>query len=972
MAQNFDLTQTGQELQERVDQVFPNRDEIAALEEAKADRTELLDEIARAQGVEGDLQFQISGNLSAQTAVNDNVAVEIANRYTKSETYNKTELDNMITTPDVQYVTVTATAQTTSVTDVLPATGAANTVYRVGSWDGTQYDANSYAEYSWNGTAYVLMDVKNVGIATGADFDNPTAAQRALLTTVGAVLDGCDAIPTAGSVKPIQSGGVYDTVTDIVGCETNYLSGYTVQKNGHIGSSSESGVSFIIPVAEGDTVEWFVGSVGSSNRRLAFYNSLETTNESTFIAYKDATDDAARTITANTGAVCLRFAFALTEIQKVWLKINGESVYFPQSSKQGVINERLAALDTQLSTRIATEEEKREELSLLYDSTINDSLTKQNGTIYTSGAPTSSSAYYRWFVKNSAFSKITVRGRTAPSFAQVAFYNSETPSAETLIEGQSYAGTNANKIYTLDVPSGCKLIGFSCYTSVYQDYFYYKIYTKNIVFASGLQAQIDANNTNLQNQITNLEVAYDTNSFKSESGTILVNGNKSRSDVYCRWFIENDNFKHINVYARVASSQACLAFYNDITPSAGTLIVSYAGTASKKLYSYDIPDECKLIGIATQLSSLSDDNPAYFNIYLSSIVPITNQINSVESDLKFKIGNNSSIISLNSPLDMGLKLSILSKNKTALTLAHFSDIHDDKANLLRFIEFRDKYNDYITDSICTGDLAWNLYTDSPGHPTFSSFWDEVDGTSNILVTIGNHETAITENTWSGADAVDVYNKFMKRCVENPVNNVVHEGTKNYYYKDYTSQGIRLIVLDPYYDIEAQNTWLQGVLADALSNDLSVICAEHNPFAYIDFIDCSFTAARFAFGGDTINSSWGNKIASFVASVDAFQNNNGKFICWIAGHVHSDIVSVHHNYPNQLMLSASCATHEQSAGNSNIRTEGTKNQDNFNIYSFDTALKVITVIRIGQDTDAYMRHRGSLCISYDTKEVLWND
>ena len=37
--------------------------------------------------------------------------------YSKSETYNKTELNNLITTPDQEYVTVTATDETTDVSD---------------------------------------------------------------------------------------------------------------------------------------------------------------------------------------------------------------------------------------------------------------------------------------------------------------------------------------------------------------------------------------------------------------------------------------------------------------------------------------------------------------------------------------------------------------------------------------------------------------------------------------------------------------------------------------------------------------------------------------------------------------------------------------------------------------------------------------------------------------------------------------
>lgn len=101
--------------------------------------------------------------------------------YLKTETYNKTELDNLITTPNQEYVTVTATAQTADVTDLLPATGAADTIYRVGNWDGNQYYDTCYSEYSWNGSAYIKLSTKNVGI---------------------------DDLPTAGSNNLVKSGGV--------------------------------------------------------------------------------------------------------------------------------------------------------------------------------------------------------------------------------------------------------------------------------------------------------------------------------------------------------------------------------------------------------------------------------------------------------------------------------------------------------------------------------------------------------------------------------------------------------------------------------------------------------------------------------------------------------------------------------------------------------------------------------------------
>lgn len=55
----------------------------------------------------------------------------------------------------------------------------------------------------------------DIGIATAEDFDDPSAAQRAKVPTVGAILDCMDEVPTAGSVKPVQSGGVFNLTKTI-------------------------------------------------------------------------------------------------------------------------------------------------------------------------------------------------------------------------------------------------------------------------------------------------------------------------------------------------------------------------------------------------------------------------------------------------------------------------------------------------------------------------------------------------------------------------------------------------------------------------------------------------------------------------------------------------------------------------------------------------------------------------------------
>lgn len=55
----------------------------------------------------------------------------------------------------------------------------------------------------------------DIGIATAEDFDNPSAAQRAKVPTVGAILDCMDEVPTPNSVKPVQSGGVFKKLAEL-------------------------------------------------------------------------------------------------------------------------------------------------------------------------------------------------------------------------------------------------------------------------------------------------------------------------------------------------------------------------------------------------------------------------------------------------------------------------------------------------------------------------------------------------------------------------------------------------------------------------------------------------------------------------------------------------------------------------------------------------------------------------------------
>lgn len=206
-------------------------------------------EVEESLGTGGSVDSRIASAVATETL---RAQTAEADRYTKSETYTKEEVHNLITTPGQEYVTVTATDQTTAVTDVLPATGAADTTYRVGNWDGTQYNDSVFSEYAWNGSAYIKLSTKSqvgevydisvnhadtkyadLAAALGTNGANIPQSLRKGGMSVKFVLSsdnkyvqyrlmadgwsttesdwqGVDEEPTAGSENLVKSGGVAD------------------------------------------------------------------------------------------------------------------------------------------------------------------------------------------------------------------------------------------------------------------------------------------------------------------------------------------------------------------------------------------------------------------------------------------------------------------------------------------------------------------------------------------------------------------------------------------------------------------------------------------------------------------------------------------------------------------------------------------------------------------------------------------
>ena len=206
--------------------------------------------------VEDKIQAEVSRSEGAEEALDAAKADKattlegygITDAYTKSETYNKTEVNGLVDTPHQNYVTVLTYAALIAIDP-----GSTDTIYRVSNYDGSvpQVDVTKYSEYAWDGTQYVFLCVKSqidevfdisvynnnatyadLAAALGTDGANvPQTLRRGgmsvkfvcssdnkyvqyrLMSNVFSTMvtdwQGVDDEPTAGSDNLVKSGGVF-------------------------------------------------------------------------------------------------------------------------------------------------------------------------------------------------------------------------------------------------------------------------------------------------------------------------------------------------------------------------------------------------------------------------------------------------------------------------------------------------------------------------------------------------------------------------------------------------------------------------------------------------------------------------------------------------------------------------------------------------------------------------------------------
>ena len=345
-----------------------------------------------------------------------------------------------------------------------------------------------------------------------------------------------------------------------------------------------------------------------------------------------------------------------------------------------------------------------------------------------------------------------------------------------------------------------------------------------------------------------------------------------------------------------------------------------------------------------------------------SIAPVVEEkLTLVEA---LNVGENTlDIVALNGENEINNKLLQLKRHLnlnisgtsglSPVVLLWFSDIHSDKVQFKRIMQFYERYKTYMNGILCTGDMVFDSLKDD-----YSYLENDL---KKMMMTLGNHDIARTAWNDQTVTAQEDYDIFIKPFAEA---GLVDNFTPNkcYWYKDYPTQKLRLIGLDALHWDEAQKNWLETSLNDAKNKGYSVVCANHF-FGGRNrtHIECAFDNVQKLSEGDaSIN-------AEAPATIQKFIDKGGDFVCWLSGHTHRDYVYYLTDYPKQIGFTIDCATCSNGVTDEE-RENGTKSQDCFNLIAFDTTRKLVKIARIGSDRDSLMRKKDTICINYQTKKI----
>ena len=296
-----------------------------------------------------------------------------------------------------------------------------------------------------------------------------------------------------------------------------------------------------------------------------------------------------------------------------------------------------------------------------------------------------------------------------------------------------------------------------------------------------------------------------------------------------------------------------------------------------------------------------------------------------------------------------------------LSFLWFSDIHKEQKQWDRAVQLANYFSSKFAFAIHTGD-----YVGSDQSSYEQLYQNGVAPKIPLLNVVGNH---------------DVYTNFANKtkATKSATKAIVMPDTSNWgvtwgsgddamnYYKDFATEKVRLIVLDLYYDIEAQETWLANLLAEAKTLGYHVLTAMHETSRpIVAWSDNTFNSKdAVALTAGNLNHS----ATTFDAIIGDFIDGGGVHIANICGHEHADFMGKSNHGVLNIVIGSQHGYFADASDS--YRIKETVTEDLLNCVGINKNLGIIKIARIGANVDHYMRGRNVLCYDYINDIVIAN-
>ena len=364
----------------------------------------------------------------------------------------------------------------------------------------------------------------------------------------------------------------------------------------------------------------------------------------------------------------------------------------------------------------------------------------------------------------------------------------------------------------------------------------------------------------------------------------------------------------------------------------------------------------------------------------------------------------------------------------ALTLLHYSDLHGDSYALKHLLESIERHKNVLDDILVTGDVV-HFYADATSaYPNDHVWWENSGLPEKSLFVLGNHDGSTSNDTtfWDAKGQAWDFEHYFEPYADGLGINLPdgYDDSESPYYqacywhKDYAAQKIRLIGLDAIHRFDGvmdaetgdineagwkhltneQELWLIERLNETLAGSgddaegYSVIVCAHWPLddfsgegegGYVvdhktnDICNWHYRNhniidedKKYNFRNrDNSVSPWAKGEDNNVGDIlQNFIDNNGKFVAFICGHYHADLMFYPDKYPNILNIAVTQTGWLRPGGEANKEAVNYSRMS-ANIIAFDTENHLIKIMRLGLKTDRFLTPKNAICYDYVNHKVI---